>query len=354
MMYVEFNNIGMIKEAKININGLTVIGGENDTGKSTVGKSIMAMIKADNVARHKSKIKQSKNFNTNRSNNFNKQIELLFDKKISNDGRLVLKDEIQTIYEIIIKNNKCDEFNGIDERAKRQFLDCTFIQTPLIWDLYEFFVSIATLRTEGDIYGYQNNIIYPFILWDLYSKLAKKRIDCNKNIKIIKSIKHIIHGEFTKDELKSSFYYSKDNNGIEEKIPLKNTALGVKLFAILQILLENCYVTPYGFFIFDEPENHLHPKWQLKMAEIITELVKNGVKIVVTSHSPYMIEALQRYSEQKKIEKITDFYLAENGYINKINNSNSETLSNIFEKLSAPFKIFEKMDNDKMEQFING
>jgi predicted ATPase len=37
-MELKLNNIGIIKNANITLDGLTVIAGENDTGKSTVGK----------------------------------------------------------------------------------------------------------------------------------------------------------------------------------------------------------------------------------------------------------------------------------------------------------------------------
>ncbi len=39
-MELELKNIGMIKEATVKIDGLTVIAGENDTGKSTVAKNL--------------------------------------------------------------------------------------------------------------------------------------------------------------------------------------------------------------------------------------------------------------------------------------------------------------------------
>ena len=67
--------------------------------------------------------------------------------------------------------------------------------------------------------------------------------------------------------------------------------------------------------ILDEPEVHLHPKWQLEYARLILKLVKDSIKILVNSHSPYMIEALKRYSEVEEIENKTNFYLAKDGYI---------------------------------------
>jgi len=43
-MRLNINNIGIIKEADIALNGLTVIAGKNDSGKSTVSKVLYSMI----------------------------------------------------------------------------------------------------------------------------------------------------------------------------------------------------------------------------------------------------------------------------------------------------------------------
>jgi predicted ATPase len=47
-MQVTFKNTGMIKNADIRLDGLTIIAGKNDTGKSTVGKLLFAIIKTFN------------------------------------------------------------------------------------------------------------------------------------------------------------------------------------------------------------------------------------------------------------------------------------------------------------------
>ena len=47
-MNLKLENIGIIRNADIKLNGLTVIAGENDTGKSTVGKLMFSIIKAFN------------------------------------------------------------------------------------------------------------------------------------------------------------------------------------------------------------------------------------------------------------------------------------------------------------------
>ena len=42
-MRLSIKNIGKMKEANIEINGITVIGGKNNTGKSTIGKALYSI-----------------------------------------------------------------------------------------------------------------------------------------------------------------------------------------------------------------------------------------------------------------------------------------------------------------------
>ena len=41
-MRIKLTNIGMLESADVKLDGLTVIAGENDTGKSTLGKTLFA------------------------------------------------------------------------------------------------------------------------------------------------------------------------------------------------------------------------------------------------------------------------------------------------------------------------
>ncbi len=43
-MRLTIKNIGKIDEADIELNGITVIAGENNTGKSTVGKTLFCVL----------------------------------------------------------------------------------------------------------------------------------------------------------------------------------------------------------------------------------------------------------------------------------------------------------------------
>ena len=48
-MKIELTNIGMLESATVKLDGLTIIAGENDTGKSTVGKILFCIIKAKSL-----------------------------------------------------------------------------------------------------------------------------------------------------------------------------------------------------------------------------------------------------------------------------------------------------------------
>ena len=42
-MKLSIKNVGKLKEADVEINGITIIAGENNTGKSTVGKVLWSI-----------------------------------------------------------------------------------------------------------------------------------------------------------------------------------------------------------------------------------------------------------------------------------------------------------------------
>lgn len=330
-------NIGKIKKAKINITGLSVIAGKNDSGKSTVGKVMMALIKSYNISRNK----QKKGYAKNIEKGFNNLIRLLFDGKISDDNqysKIELKLGKEKSYMINIKDNKCVNFIAPNSQYESDYLDCTFIQSPFVWDLFAFFDKVKTIAENNKIYGGGVELEYPYLLWDLYQKMTLDPLKGNftniENIK--KKIVGIIQGFFLKQNNKQ-FVFCRDN----KEFSLKNIAVGIKQLGVLQTLLNNNRLTPKGFFIFDEPENHLHPTWQIEFASILVKLCKENIPIMVNSHSPYFIEALEKYS--KEYGANVHFHLASNGKIEKIEDSNYKTLELIFDKLNEPFQIFDEL-----------
>jgi len=314
-MELQLKNIGMIKEANVKIDGLTVIAGENDTGKSTLGKALFLHLKVasskeeDYILHHKLEAN-------------------LFKHKISEMGKieLVLDEDVSFLSEF--GNWTEVDFVNKEYNAYQPIM----IETPLVWNFTDFFRDIAQIESQMRI-----ELDYPYLMKDLNFNLHIKSASNGLDIK--EKVTSLMGGEFKKDEM-GHYYFDKQGQRIE----LVNTATGIKYFGIFQVLSQNNWLKSDTVLVLDEPEVHLHPKWQLEMAKIIVELVKNGVKVLVNSHSPYMIEALERYAE--KVEVPSDFYLAEDGYIAKVEDNNSKTLAKIFHKLSAPYETFNQMDSE--------
>jgi len=344
LMTLELKNIGMIKEASVKIDGLTVIAGENDTGKSTVGKALFLIYSSMSLeAVSNIELFGTEDIhNLGRKNIHGEQIKKnIFSKQSFNSSSLMRIVHDKNFFEY------SDEFIH-DTLYKKdiKIANIAFIETPIVWNLQKLFRNQTDIESQFKLLsGESLDIPYPFLMKDLYFKLGNgRKYTENWTKKYQKDIASIINGEFKKDE-DGIFRFYREN----KKIDLIDVATGIKYFGILQTLLNANRLNSYTLLILDEPEVHLHPKWQLEMAKIIVELVKNSVKVVVNSHSPYMIEALKRYSEVAEIEEKTNFYLAENGYIKQIENSNSLTLEQIFEKLSEPFDVFDKMDSERLQ-----
>ena len=346
---LKLENIGLIKEANVDISGLTVIAGKNNTGKSTVGKALMAVIKARNMADVQLDDEEVDDVELLRKKSLNKMIKLIFDSEISKQGKIFFSIDKENEYEISIKSNKCEKFNATDKTTKeKEFFDCAFIQTPLLWDFMEFFDSILRMRQNSSIYSNnskQFEIKYPYLLWDLYTQISDDDYLGSDGVgdDIIDDIKSQIiknYGwQFIKEQGKPYRFYLA--NG--KSVPLKNTAIGIKSWGIIQLLLDKNRFKRQRYFIFDEPENHLHPTWQIEFARILVRFVKDEkIKIMISTHSPYMLEGLRVHSKKQNCN--TKFYLADDYVIKQINDDNDETLDEIFDKLHQAYTILDEIE----------
>ncbi len=339
-MNLVLKNIGMIQSANIRLDGLTVIAGENDTGKSTVSKMLFATVKVDNI-----RVKQKRTEQPDINSLMATWLNLVFDGNVSDNGTFKLSDNNNKILELNVKNkNFVQSFNYHPRCDERPLFDVTMIQSPIVFDMASFFESIMRLKEtqrmeRGDFFGADFNISYPVIIWDLYNKISIKnpfpKVDTWEGIS--ESIFRIINGEI-KRENGRFLYQKKSGRRTPLNIEITNTAFGIKSFGLLQLLNDNGYLNKKYLLILDEPEVHLHPEWQVKYAELIVELVKNGIYVLVNSHSPYMIQALKFYSDKDLSAKSNaSFYLAE-----KIENSVQSVIIDKTKNLNA---IFQKLAN---------
>ena len=99
-------------------------------------------------------------------------------------------------------------------------------------------------------------------------------------------------------------------------VPLHRVSSMVSEIAPLILYLRHL-VRPKSFLIIEEPESHLHPNHQIYLAKCIVDLIRNGIYVLITTHSPYLVEQIGNYlqaggisdSDRDKLQKNKDSYL---------------------------------------------
>lgn len=415
-MKLFLKNIGKIKQASVEINGITVIAGENNTGKSTVGRVLYSVFNSfyniDEQIRNE-KIQSVENvlgiIYRNVTSRLTSRVEFeeiahgIIDNAQKYEKPEQLKEEIwRSIIQYDVHFEKFEQTPEVDELVNRIF------EVLQISD-EEFFKIVLDKKFEAEFYGQINNIftkeesevklqirdeiievvirddevrkinnridlrtevIYfddPFILdeqrmFGLYrnhpnymdhrshlkSKLFAVAKDSNvideivvnnKFEKIYNKINEICDGNIVRAR-RSGWGYKKANT--DKMLDVRNLSTGLKTFIILKTLLTNGTIEFNGTIILDEPEIHLHPEWQLLFAELIVLIQKEfGVHILLNTHSPYFLNAIEVYAAKHEVNDKCKYYLAKmNGESSCIEDV-TDNIEKIYSKLARPLQELE-------------
>lgn len=88
----------------------------------------------------------------------------------------------------------------------------------------------------------------------------------------------------------------RETNDASEPIRAANASMGVKAVEFIKTILRRSVLDDTSFLVLDEPEIHLHPQWQLVYAKALVLIARElHTRILVTTHSPYFLQALQTY-----------------------------------------------------------
>ncbi|MGZ4032426.1 MAG: AAA family ATPase [Tumebacillaceae bacterium] len=304
-MEVKIQNFNMIKYASVKFDGLTVIAGENNTGKSTLGKLIFSIIKAHNMNRNRQKrVGIAKEWVA-----LKRVFSLVFETDVIKNTNVSIGDGQREFYKFTSDGQGRVQVQG--DLGELQLFDATYIESPVVWSLVDFFTTVGFMREEENLFGgFKDEIKYPYLLWDTYKKLSSPAKAPNpQEVKIrhdlLSEIRSVMGGSIQQDM--RNFYFKREAD--QTVFPVTNIATGIKSFGILEKLIEKSRINANTILVIDEPEVHLHPEWELHFAKVISTLVRLGVRVVVTTHSMYMVRALREYTRDRA-EQVR-FYLAE-------------------------------------------
>lgn len=368
-MKISVQNFGIISDASIEINGISLIAGPNDSGKSTIGKIFYSLVrglnpdedifiteKNDTIRKFYQNIlrilRDDKNidisiYQTNRINDeWISSIETLAENFVGTQKNQLLRfckiikyqNEIEfnsiENKNIEINNYFLTEFNDEiqpvfnDEKITSIFIDDLEGTATLQYDFNpqlnkniniffnnSFFIESPSLIDNS----LQDSILYEkrfsrekkshlkFALANESNLILDDDFQITEIDRIISIISKIVNGKLVVDDFQGVVY---EKEGHE--INIDNVALGIKGFGLIQLLLKNNQLNSRTLLIIDEPEIHLHPNWQVLYAEILVLLSKKlEIPILLTSHSPYFIEALKAFSEKYEFEEKTNFYFSQ-------------------------------------------
>ena len=96
------------------------------------------------------------------------------------------------------------------------------------------------------------------------------------------------------------FFYKPD--GWKNALPLMNTSSMVSELTPVVLYLRHV-VQPGETLIIEEPESHLHPAMQVEFTRQIAALVHAGVRVIVTTHSEWVLEELANIVQRSKLPK---------------------------------------------------
>jgi predicted ATPase len=409
-MIFEITNIGKIQKATIEMRGITVIAGNNNTGKSTYGKILYCMFNAfrnaetaiykerrdiieDIITRffHRYRLRTGDQIEALVNNilehqSSKEEIRALLEEAINNKTILIDKmgDSINTILENIMRANEvtdeqiqksilthflraefgnriihvnhAEEMGTISLTIKENILSASiknnecidftdnvgivhnafYIDTPFILDEISLYHP-RLMRNEVDHHEYLlESLLKPFYNMSAIEEiLAKQQLQ-----RILLNIHNVVNGEFK--QLDGDLMFQED--GLNTPLGMFNISAGMKPFLIIKRLLEAGEIKELGVLVFDEPEIHLHPEWQLKYAELLVLLQKEfNLNILLTTHSPYFLNAIEVYSQKIGISDRCNYYLTDaQGDVCTIQEV-FDDLGLVYQKLARPFQELENL-----------
>ncbi len=157
--------------------------------------------------------------------------------------------------------------------------------------------------------------------------LQKQRISSsNLDMRIVYDFlkRKIIHGDIVEQKEREGYtqFYLKPGNS-SEKLELHVSSSSVIEILPFFVFLKHFNSLENKLLVIEEPEAHLHPQAQIEIARFIVMLVNLGAKVIITTHSDYIINEinnlikLDSLPENTQKEILQELDISEYSVLNK-------------------------------------
>ncbi|MEM8447834.1 AAA family ATPase, partial [Morganella morganii] len=127
------------------------------------------------------------------------------------------------------------------------------------------------------------------VIRDSFNQVRNVRIskdDITEYNELINSLAELVGGGY-KVHNEDILFSVKLSDGEYIDMPISMSSGAGKSLFLMDVFVKN-YISKKSYLIIDEPELNLHPKNQVKMAELLVRLSNFGVKVIITTHSDYI------------------------------------------------------------------
>ncbi len=169
----------------------------------------------------------------------------------------------------------------------QQYSRVIYLESPVYWKLK---TALEDTRDYSVNFGNRERLSgVPGYFYDLARALKYEYTGDMAFLDVYKTLtsKNVIGGKIAISETGNLSF---QENG--RSFPLPVTAMGIANLGILALLIERKVLDKGTFLFIDEPEAHLHPAWQVIMAESLFELSRQGVNVVIATHSADILQWL--------------------------------------------------------------
>lgn len=382
-MKFNIKHIGKVADAEIALNGITLIVGDNNMGKTTTGRALYAFFNAlyriDNEVETQRTLQISKiirrffekyrhpfadpqllkgdisEFLSNKADAGEKIRKYVEDRLIGRATNVEIAQLVDKIVSVRSLSN-----TAIRKQIIQEYFDSVFANQCVSFDYKSEGGSVygiidghkvdVEFRSSGVLYNSELNLQHkayfidsPDLLnyWGRYrfagtmggsmpltftirkaigealmadDSPADRAFDNllynERYNKFLEEIAEIIGGHFEFDQ-NYVLRFVEDRVAAEKDLTfdLTNVSEGLKAFGVIELMLKYRVFNDGDVLIFDEPEVHLHPEWQIKYASILVKLQEEfNLKILITTHSSSFLMALQFVSRVRNREGVVNSY----------------------------------------------